>query len=417
MKFIIIFRELLVTQMNHWGFFSIFSMLLFVLCHNYEIPIPSAVPTWLMCGFIPLGLYFARRYLTKFYLLLLAHMAAILYIFILPVSFSPMKILTYVTVIAYVIYSLYIWSKVPDKQDPKFYPLITVGASAICLAIIDSLGFPDQSKTFITIIILYLGIYFIVYYIEQYLNFLKVNKSSAGHIPARKMFQSGMLLASGYTLAGLALMLLISNPNWLGRILNAIRYVFVSFLNWFFSLFPERETEYIPYEDQSLQQLEDMGMYEGGESYWFWSVLEDIFVFILSILLLLAIIKLLMTLAKFIKSRLGVRETESFASSEENVIDVHEKCSIEKEESLLKKLNLLPKDTVAKIRGLYKKRVTTSAKQITGEQSTVELKRYTARESGTLLEREQMARIYEKARYSNRECTAEDLKEMRNACK
>ena len=42
---------------------------------------------------------------------------------------------------------------------------------------------------------------------------------------------------------------------------------------------------------------------------------------------------------------------------------------------------------------------------------------YTARECADIMETTEAAGIYEKARYSPFECTAEDVKKMKNACK
>jgi hypothetical protein len=70
-----------------------------------------------------------------------------------------------------------------------------------------------------------------------------------------------------------------------------------------------------------------------------------------------------------------------------------------------------------KIRRRYKKRVLDSKELIASKGKRDCMEWYTARECGTILERPTMSDIYEKARYSPYECTADDVKNMKNACK
>lgn len=70
-----------------------------------------------------------------------------------------------------------------------------------------------------------------------------------------------------------------------------------------------------------------------------------------------------------------------------------------------------------KIRRRYKKKVLDSKEFIVSKGKKDCMEWYTARECGIILDRPGMSELYEKARYSPYECTAEDVKRMKDACK
>ena len=59
---------------------------------------------------------------------------------------------------------------------------------------------------------------------------------------------------------------------------------------------------------------------------------------------------------------------------------------------------------------MYKKEVWAARMQLVKDQSPALLKRMTAKECGEAMEREGLAKAYEKARYSEEECTGEDIR-------
>ena len=93
--------------------------------------------------------------------------------------------------------------------------------------------------------------------------------------------------------------------------------------------------------------------------------------------------------------------------------DVREKCEIERKgRSLRELLNSFSEEE--KIRRLYKKTVIANRKKINGiTETTKELGFYTAHECAEKLNRERMGEIYDKARYSQETCSAEDVREMK----
>ena len=95
---------------------------------------------------------------------------------------------------------------------------------------------------------------------------------------------------------------------------------------------------------------------------------------------------------------------------------MRENCDIIKRHDWNLKIPFIATSPKERIRQMYKKRVLASRNAFSVENKSA-LNHYTARECGELLEREELALIYEKARYSNEECNGDDIKCMRNACK
>lgn len=414
---ITLLRELLVTQMNHWVLFPLYSMFAVVLSDITGTGKPHIL-LWLVLGIVPFSLYLGRCMLKKFRSLFALHICVILIMFVLPAEHIVFSVFYGLIGIGYVIYSCYLWSATANRQDVKTYPLLTVVSSVICLYVLHIQGHTEWDTTYIILLILILGVYFVIYYIEQYQNFLTVNNSSAGHIPASEMFRSGMGLVLGYTGIGTIALILFSNMEWLRRILNIFKKLMISFLNLILSLFPndaENIAEEIP--EEALEIVEDAsGMSFTEETFWLWDVLEYVIMFAVLVLLIFALIKLALFLARFIKAKLKGFSMHKSEDSEEEVLDVREKCDIVKNQNRNRSFPFLNLSPTERIRSYYKKRILSSRSDFPqGGENKLNL--YTARESSKILEREKLADIYEKARYSNQECDSEDVRRMKEACR
>uniref|UniRef100_UPI0040564D5B hypothetical protein n=1 Tax=Acetatifactor sp. TaxID=1872090 RepID=UPI0040564D5B len=420
---ITLLRELLVTQMNHWTFFPLYVMLFMILGDVSGINTSRRAPLvlfWLAFGTVPFLLYLGRTKLKKFLLLVLEHVAVIAVMFLIPTEHIVITALHITFGVVYVILSGYLWTATKNRQDIKLAPFAGVALSIVMLMILHNQNHSEWNQIFVTVLILVLCMYFIIYYIEQYQNFLTVNSSSAGHIPAKAMFQSGVGLVLGYTGVGLVLMILISNVDWLKYVLNLFKNLLAYFVSWFFSLFPRGNGEETSgYKDQSLEMMEDMMPMEGlGESFWLWNVLESILVVVIFAGILFFAVKGIRFLIKFIQNKLHGEDLKQETTAKEDSYDVREKCEIIREREWKSKIPFFHTDPKERIRHLYKKRLVASKSSFAQINGEIELlNRITARESSKVLEREQLALLYEKARYSNEDCSNEDVKQMKQACK
>ncbi len=412
-------RELLVTQMNHWGIIPLYVMLVEILGTVIGLGKPNLL-LWLFLGIIPLALYAARSCFQKFWIVALIHLAVIGIMLLLPAEHLVIRCIHVAIGIGYVIYSFYLWSTTNHKKDVKLPPLFSVALSVVMLLILNNQGITIWSKAFVTILIFVLGFYFVIYYIERYQNFLMVNNSSAGHIPAKEMFKSGMGLVIGYTCAGLLVLFLISNIAWLKGILQFFKNMLASILRFISSFLP-RGSEVVVEQSTNaqMQMMENMMPEEDlGEGLWIWQVLDTVMETIFLLGLIALLVAGIVFIVRFIINKLKALQPDTEVTSIGEVIDVREQCEVVKERESFFKIPFLSTDPKEKIRHLYKKRMLgakSSFPQIAGDATL--LNRYTARESGRILERDEMGLLYEKARYSNALCDNEDVKQMRNACK
>lgn len=414
---IMLLRELFVTQMNHWTFFPIYLAFVVILGDITKTGTPNPL-YWLFSGVIPFLFYIARTKL-KFVWMILLHMVVIGIYVILPSENIVIKLLQVAVALIYVVYSIALWAKEREKKDGKVLPLLMVGISILTMYLLHHQNHREWDSAVIISLIVVIGLYFMNYYIEQYQNFLTVNQSSAGHIPAKEMFRSGIGLVTGYTGIGIVLLILVSNADWLLAILNVVRIILSFFVRGIQSLFSSEEP---PKEELTISESSDMagdmmaGL-EPGEGFWLWQVLEYIIIFAFLALFVIVLIKCLVNLVRWLRKKLKQPYVIKQDISADDVVDVREKCEIIRDNQWSKDFRFWNLNPANRIRQLYKKRILASQHSLTGENESKNLNLFTARESGRMLEREELAYLYEKARYSREECSSEDVKRMKTACK
>ena len=112
-------------------------------------------------------------------------------------------------------------------------------------------------------------------------------------------------------------------------------------------------------------------------------------------LFIFLLIKAVLFLIRFIKEKLGNLHPGAEGSSGEEVFDIREKCDIVKNRNRSHSFAFIRLSPAERIRFYYRKRIL-SSRNAFPQGSETQLNRYTARESGRILEREKIAGIYEK---------------------
>ncbi len=406
------------TQMNHWAFLPLYLSAV-VLGQNITNTGEAHLLLWCVFGCIPIIFYFLRRYVHKAVFFFVAHLAVIAVMLFLPASNMVVRIFYICTGVIYILYSLALWIKTKDGQDVKLYPLLSAGISFVMLFFMNRLNCDNWNNVCMTALIFVISSYFVIYYIEQYLHFLVVNQSSASHIPAREMFRSGLGMVSVYTLLGIIILVFTTHMTWMKGIVDGIKNVLFAILRFLFGLLPQQEgvAEETISAAENMQALIEMNDQKlSGETGWFWTVVEYIMYIALVIAFAYVTVILLLKLFHFIRNRLGQRIVRENANQEE-VFDVHEKLAVsrKKKNSPVNPFERL--EPAARIRRMYRRKMLASENLLVREHNTEQLGRFTAREGEKILETTGLASTYEKARYSGEECTAEDVKRMRAACK
>ncbi len=401
---IIFISELLVTQMTHWVLFLLVVTVLGLVGAKEPV-----LWKWILCSLVPFLLFLVRRYTNHFIVFMGSHFLLIAGLWLLPYGDLAERIAFYVCVIGYVVYSFYLRIRTEDRLDGVPNPIAAVGIVAAARLLQHYQGIAEWEKYYVAPVVLFLCFYFIQLYLEQYQHFLVVNESSNGHIPEKAMFRSGLSLVSLFSVGVSVLLLLTSDIGWVGRIATVLKNILVWILRLLFRGGDDvAEEEILPQETTSRGEEQGMLTVEETEPALFWVIMEKLVMIAMAVALAALIVWGVYSLIKFLHDRFQGRIL--FDQEEaENVTDVREKCEVERHQKEKRSFfGFL--STKERIRRIYKKEVWAGRWQLVKDGSPDVLRRLTAKECGDGLERKKLAQVYEKARYSQEECTVEDIR-------
>ncbi|MCM1056956.1 MAG: DUF4129 domain-containing protein [Firmicutes bacterium] len=415
--------EILTSQMNHWIFFPLVMTALGLSMGFTGNPIGETPDflLWALCGLIPAALFLIRYYAERVWLLVLCHGGVLAAALLAALLLYPNgAVVCVVCTAVYIIGScrLRLGGKRAVYSEP-IHPLAAAGLSvAANLLFHIEAGMPDWDRYYVFALIGVLACYLIIYYLKHYLNFLRVNRSSAGYLPAGEMLRSGMGLVLPYTLSGVLLLLLSLNVEWLEPVFRVLKEWMKRLLRFFFGVLSagQEAAEPIPVRENVAHPVAEkmLELPEARHSL-FWDVLEYAVLILFFCGCILGLVMGLKKLIRFLKERIGRKAADGNGVSEQEVVsDIREKCSIEKRSSGGKGPGLFRRFTPGeRVRRLFKKRILAAQ---AAEEGREKLSYMTAKEWGDALSLPDMAGLYEQARYSDREVTAEDVKRMKRAC-
>lgn len=407
---IMILKEFLIVQMNHVVLFTVMVTVLGLLGGNRP-----DILRWGWFGLFPFALFGVRQTFKKLLPFLFIHIILAAGMFFILWPEGMMRVIFIVFLSGYIIYSFFLRLRTEDGVDKTMHPGMAVGIIAVMVLLLHFQGKQEWGGYYVFALIVFLGIYFIYYYINNYQYFLKVNESTASHIPEQEMFHSGIGLAAIYSVFSVAALILVTNIGWIYRIMNQLIQVLkqglVRILSWLFELLGTDIEPSVEDEITNGQLSPGTESMESMETFWLWGVLEKIFMAAFYCLLIAAAILIFVKLIRFLHERFDGKLKKQ-ASGLDGAGDVREKCEIIRMKSEKKSFFsfLTPRE---RIRRIYRKRVLEGKEVLIGERDSSMLNTFTARECGRRLEAERLADIYEKARYSDCECTAEDVKEIK----
>lgn len=400
--------DILATQMNHW---TLFSIAITVAILGKREP-PFAL--WTLCAFLPVLFFLIRRYTNRFLLMAGSHLLCLILLFSSPVSGLAVKILLILYGIGLTVYSFSLRIRTEERLDGIISPPAAVGIIAFSLFLLHYEEHFEADPYFTSIIVFYFICYYIRCYFQHYLYFLTVNTGSTGYIPRREIFLSGARLSATFTLFGMAAVLLVSNWNWLAQLFRALKQGIIWLRDkGFFALiasFFQQESEQPPAQMGELSPAAPASMaLEAGEPGLFWQILEKVIGILVPVLLLLLLGLFLFRFIKMMCERFRHKKLFVNGVSADNSRDIREKYEMKKEEKAQRGFWTFLNPT-ERIRRIYKQRIWAKRGNLLNGENARQLNTYTARECGSLLQEEQLARIYEKARYSGEECTREDIR-------
>lgn len=420
-------NEFLTEQMNHWLMFPFVLLISIYARRTGDFSGVAAVAAWMICSFLPLILFALRlraKSVARFFILqpvaaLVPVGAALVILLINGRMYLTGRLICVICALCYMLHSTLLFLK---KKEPFTGPMqlsLGVGIAVGCMFFEMAMSGTDPAEVMgyrIFPLVVSVGLYFIILYIQRYIDFLNVNKSSAGFIPATEMFRSGFGLAMGYTAFGVLLIAVLASGPWLGRLGKALAGLMEQFFKWLIAKIKGSSVEEeIPIGQDFGTMPDQFPEFKINETFWLWRVLEYVLIASLLAALLFVLVKILASLIRYLQglalSRMGTPDAEG-----EEAFDIHERCDLDGKSVRRKQRNLGPLSYGDRIRRLYKRKLLSSTGQMSpGENKMLGI--YTAREWESKLSARGMAAVYEQARYSGQEMTAEDVRRMRDACR
>lgn len=413
--------ELLTQQMNHWMLFPLLITIMGCMYMFADMSRPDTL-MWLICGILPVLTFLARLKLTRFFPFLAGNLLILALTFFIPAENMVCRILCVLCGAGYFLHTFFLRLKAESVYTTPFSPVFGIAVSVSGICFLRYVNAMDWDAYYIFPLAGCLALQLIISYINRYLHFLTVNKTSSGAMPVAEMFRSGLKLVLGYTLTGTVLLLLSTNLTWLETLLHAIKRGLIAVLRFLFSLFSGSEqAEELLYEPQGAVP-DRSGALElpEGESSLFWEILEAVAVLAALCIMVFGIVRFILWLIRFLRERFRLDfGRQSLEIKEGQAEDIRERCERKKEKKPEQKREggffsfLSPAE---RVRRLYKKKLLGASRQLTdGEHARLAL--YTAREAEKKLETGGMAAIYEKARYSSAGVSAEDVRRMKEICR
>lgn len=409
-------NELMTEQMNHWLLFPLILTVMGIGRAVAGTGEPSVL-MWAMCSLIPPVFFLFRCKIKNLILFVLAHLAIIALVFLLAGQSFLGRIVCTICVIGYMLHSLVLRLKYDTVYSDGLSLPFGIGLAAVASLFQYYQGTRGWESYYHVALIVSIALYFIIYYIEHYLDFLSANKSSAGFLPAAEMFHSGIGLVLIYTLLGMGVLLFSTQFEWLSGILRPIKNLLLQFLRFIFSHSAQLDDDdVIPVETPaSTEGMGDMALAEESEPFWLWKVLQYITIIILVVAAFWLVFKLLWKLFKLIQKYMSFQYRERAIQTGEE-FDLREKCEIEKDTQRKSQGLFSALSPRERVRRLYKKKLAAAAARMEpGDRDSLEF--HTAREWERRLSLDGMADLYEQARYSDREITSTDVKKMKDAWK
>lgn len=405
-KYVNLLQELIITQMNHWPLFTV--ALAIYIMGGGKTPV---MWMWALCSLLPFVLYLIREYLKDRFTFLLTHILSGAVFWILPLSDSMHQTVLKIMVIGYLLRSIQLRIRGGDQKEVGMYAGIGVGMIAFSILFIHQQKGNNWNQYYFFSLIAFVGLHFLRTFIDSYLRFLTVNASSAGYIPKKEMFLNGMRTALIFTGGGVVFLLLLFNFQFFSGIIDRLIEMLVKFLRMLLSKLLKEPEAKDPTESWEVPEMPPMTEELAGEQGLFWVILQKIIITVVILSFILAIILGIIVLTRFMIVRLKGNKKE-VQEEEEEVKDVREKFNRD-ELFKRKKRPLSMLDPRERIRKIFQKRVIAGKSKILGSHSSARLEIFTARECADRLEQELLGNLYEKARYSEEECTMDDVRALK----
>ncbi len=268
----------------------------------------------------------------------------------------------------------------------------------------------DWQSCYLIIAFVYLAGYFVCYFLKQYVKFLSLNQNSASNIPENAILQSGMKQTVVFAGISTVVFLMTVNFDWVKKITDML---WTWFLYWLGSIFSGMQTP-PPEEEMPMQDINQAASEIGNavDREMFPVFMQETVKAIVTCVVFVAFvggcILLMLLIYEFIKNYLTPLKQKKNSNVLKENEDIREYCGFEKN-SAKKEKGFLFLNHREKVRRIYLKKILKRKKELIGERAQKQLKYMTAKECCDRLSEQNLKHIYEKARYSEVDISAEDV--------
>lgn len=300
---------------------------------------------------------------------------------------------------------IYYVTKKPQKLIPPAMTIFFIGMLSLIEKIMKA---TDWDVYYYIFAFAYLMLYFVYYFTNKFLAFLQLNQNTASNIPIADIFRNGIGLTVLFSAYSSVILFLSVKFDWVEAIANRIWIGIAAFLRQIFAgihtekLPPQREEDIPPEQSFNDGDIRD---------YIPENTLDDLRNMVLVLLCIAFVIGFILFLYYVYWVIKGLENSQIEKKRKGKLPDnedVREYCGIEKT-SQRKVSTFVFRNNREKVRKLYQKKVTKRKQELVGEQEE-KLKYLTAKECCDRLSEQHLKLVYEKARYSKEDITAEDVR-------
>lgn len=409
------FRVFVLTQMNYIPCFCIL-MLAAGIMGAEEVP----AGILLAPGVFSFWLYLIRMKCEGMLSFTLGHLLSLLFLWFLLNCFSSgnLLFLMFLVLAAYTGLSVYYKAGKPDREPSCISPVAGIAIMVMTYFVQNTYG----NRKFQTVLFLisagYLCLHFLYNYLSNFITFLILNRTSTGHMKEKQLFSAGMAMVGGYTLFTGLTLIFCTDPGAGDRLAAWLKALCFRFLRWIASLLSKENTgEYV--EETPPQTMVDIEpRSQGEETISAWpeivrTILDALVIILFLVIVAAAVYWLIKAFIALFKKR--SEEAGPRKDTKERIAHVKK---IKNDTGDNKKRIFYRFSPNAKIRRVYGELASKYRKKLEQEKGKP-AEASTARENCRVLAvnnppaGEQLAQLYEKARYSNQSCNKKEVKEAR----
>ncbi len=400
-KNLALLRDILVVFMNHCLFTVCAVTLLGVLeCTQLHFFYFSAL------ALVPLCFLFIRHCVKNLALFSLLHFFAG-FVFVIAAGDIFAKAVASIITVLYIVMSFIAVFKLKQRTDYLLPPVLVIGIIFAC-SLINTLRIKAETDLFfVSPAVLFLVLYIFYLYLNRYLSFLAKTQEDGSYLPKGKILSCSFKETSVFAFISTVLLLLCTTFSSLGKFTTLLGNRILNLARAFFNLFEHRHYEAVE-QTQINNSAPSLGLgapSKGGNNF-FTQALAVFFLIIVLIFILTILISLIKAMRRLLKklNMLPNRKADSLLDT-----DIREKCGVSSLKTQKKKrLPFLDRRT--KIRNTYRRRMLKAKYTLVGNAEKENLSLLTAKECCDKLSEPELLKLYEKARYSGENITAEDLR-------